>query len=161
VTPVEHEELWMVREDLEGVPHFAPPPGFELRWYEPGDELLWVRLQAPFYDPGAVNLELFRKQYGSDEVELRHRMCFLVAPAGETVGTATAWSCDGYRGPEWGRVHWVAVAGEHQGRGLGKVLLSAVFRRLAQLGHTRAYLTTSRERPNAVDLYRFFGFVEL
>jgi GNAT superfamily N-acetyltransferase len=161
LTVVEHEELWMIRKDLAGLPNFAPPPGYRLRWFEPGDESVWVALQAPFYEPGAAHLDLFRSQYGADEDALRRRMCFLLAPDGEPVGTATAWSHDGFRGPEWGRVHWVAVAEAHQGRGLGKALMSVVCRRLVDLGHTKAYLTTSRDRPNAVALYRAFGFVEL
>ncbi len=158
---MESEELWMLRENLEGLPHFALPEGFSLRWYQPGDELIWVALQAPFYGPGAVHMDLFHAQYGSDEAELGRRMCFLLAPGGKPVGTATAWSYDGFRGPEWGRIHWVAVAQDYQGRGLAKVLLSAVCRRLTELGHAKAYLTTSRERPNAVALYRSFGFREL
>lgn len=158
---MEDEELWMTRETLEGLPCVAPPPGFAIRWYARGDERLWKQLQAPFYDPGAVHPALFRAQYGSDEADLARRMCFLLAPGGEPVGTVTAWSHDGFRGPEWGRIHWLAVAESYQGRGLGKALMSAACRRLVELGHTKAYLTTSRERPNAVALYRSFGFVEL
>jgi ribosomal protein S18 acetylase RimI-like enzyme len=151
----------MIRENLEGLPHFAPPVGFSLRWYRQGDEAVWVALQAPFYDPGAVHPALFRAQYGTDEAELARRMLFAVAADGQPVGTVTAWSYDGYRGPEWGRIHWLAVAEQRQGQGLGKALISAACVRLAELGHTKAYLTTSRERPNAVALYRAFGFCAL
>lgn len=158
---MEDDTLRMIREHLRDLPDFAPPAGFAIRWYQPGDEAMWVALQAPFYDPGAVTLALFREQYGADEAELARRMCFLLAPDGKPVGTATAWSYDGFRGPEWGRIHWVAVAESHQGRGLGKVLMGVTCRRLAELGHTKAYLTTSRDRPNAVALYRSFGFREL
>lgn len=77
------------------------------------------------------------------------------------MGTAAAWTYDEFRGPEWGRVHWVAVAGKYQGRGLSKPLLSIVLRRMVDLGHTAAYLTTDRARPVAVALYRSFGFTEL
>lgn len=155
------DELWMVRESLERLPLFVPPPGFEVRWFRPGDEPVWVALQAPFYDPGAVTLDLFTAQYGTDERELRRRICFVMTPGREPVGTATAWSYDGFRGPEWGRVHWVAVAEAYQRRGLAKALMSAVCQRLVELGHKSAYLTTDAERPVAVALYRRFGFVEL
>lgn len=155
------DTLWMVREKLDDAPRMEPPPDIRVRWYQPGDEQVWVDLQAPFYDPGAITLETFYRWFGTDEDELERRMCFLVAAGGQPVGTAAAWSYDGFRGPEWGRVHWVAVAEGYQGRGLGKVLLSVVCRRLGELGHTSAYLTTSRERPNAVALYRSFGFIEI
>ncbi len=54
-------------------------------------------------------------------------------------------------------MHWVAIAADHQGQGLSKPLLSAVLRRLVELGHTKAYLTTSTERPVALALYRLLG----
>jgi GNAT superfamily N-acetyltransferase len=155
------EELYMVREDLDDLPAFPLPPGFSIGWHQPGDEQAWVELQAPFYGPGAITLDTFYKWFGTDLDAHSHRIAYLVDPTGRMVGTAAAWTYDGFRGPEWGRVHWVAVAGDHQGRGLSKPLMSAVLRRMAELGHTKAYLTTSAERPIAVSLYRRFGFVEL
>jgi GNAT superfamily N-acetyltransferase len=156
-----HEELYMIREDLDNLPAFALPGGFTVRWHGPGDEQAWVELQAPLYDPGAIALDTFYKWYGTDEAEHGRRIAYLINSPGRPVGTAAAWSYDGFRGPEWGRVHWVAIANDYQGRGLSKPLLSAVLRRMVELGHTKAYLTTSRDRPVAVHLYRRFGFVEL
>jgi GNAT superfamily N-acetyltransferase len=155
------DELTMVRPTLDDLPSFPLPPGFAFRWYRPGDEQDWVTLQAPFYDPGAITLDLFYEQFGRDPGTLSARQCYLLDPRGEAIGTATAWTYDGFRGPEYGRIHWVAVARDYQGQGLSKPLLGAVCRRLVELGHTRAYLTTSTQRPVAVALYRRFGFAEL
>jgi GNAT superfamily N-acetyltransferase len=52
----------------------------------------------------------------------------------------------------------VAILPDYQGRGLSKPLLSQALRRLWELGHTRAYLTTSAERMVALRLYERFGF---
>jgi GNAT superfamily N-acetyltransferase len=52
----------------------------------------------------------------------------------------------------------VAIRPEHQGQGLAKPLLSRVCRRLHELGHSRAYLTTSTSRVPAICLYHAFGF---
>lgn len=153
--------LYMIRDDLEGLPSFPLPPGFGIRWYRPGDEWVWVDLQTPFYEPGAITLDLFRGQFETDPDTLAARQCYLLDAADQPIGTASAWLYDGFRGPEYGRIHWVAVAEEYQGRGLSKPLLSTACERLAELGHTKAYLTTSSERPRAVALYRRFGFADL
>jgi len=155
------DELFMVRETLDDLPSFPLPHGFGIRWHRPGEEQVWVDLQAPFYEPGAIRLDVFHKWFGTDTDAQCERIAFLVDAVGEPIGTAAAWTYDGFRGPEYGRIHWVAVAGEYQGRGLSKPLMSAVCQRLVELGHTKAYLTTSRERAVAVALYRRFGFGEL
>ena len=155
------DELWMIREDLDGLPRFAPPPHMVLRGSQPGDAAIWAALQAPFYAAGAITPDTFATWFGTDEDAHAARIMYLLDGDGRAIGTAAAWSYDGFRAPAWGRVHWLAVDARHQGRGLGKVLLSAVCHRLVELGHTSAYLTTSRARPNAVALYRAFGFVEL
>lgn len=155
------DELIMVREALDRLRSFPLPRGFSFRWHRPGDERVWVDIQAPFYVPGAVALDTFSRWFGTDVVAQSQRIAYLLDPAGRPIGTAAAWTYDGFRGPEWGRVHWVAIAQEYQGQGLGKSLLSIVLHRLVELGHTKAYLTTSTERPAAVALYRRFGFSPL
>lgn len=79
-------------------------------------------------------------------------------PAGEAIGTATAWF-DTYRGQLYGLVHWVAIIPQQQGRGLAKPLLTAVCNRLRDLHHQGAYLITGTVRIPAIKLYLKFGFV--
>ena len=156
----EYVSVSMVREDLSGLPRYALPAGFSHGWYRPGDERLWVEIQASADRYNVITGELFESQFGRDAAaELGRRQCFLLDPAGRAAGTATAWFGDDYRGRSWGRVHWVAVAPAMQGRGLSKPLLAAVCERLRELGHARAYLTTAPERLPAINLYLKFGFV--
>ncbi len=155
------QPLTMVREDLENIPLYPLPAGYSFRWYQAGDEEHWIALQAPFYAPGAINLDLFRAQFGCAAGLLAERQCYLLNQAGDAIGTATAWIYDGFRGPEYGRIHWVVVAQPYQGQGLSRSLLGLACQRLRELGHTKAYLTTSWLRLVAVNLYRRFGFVEL
>jgi GNAT superfamily N-acetyltransferase len=155
------EPLVMIRESLDDLPNFPLAAPFSIRWFQLGDEQAWVELQAPFYQPGTVTLDLFREQFGGDVDVLTVRQCYLLDGAGRPIGTASAWLYDGFRGPEYGRIHWVAIAEQYQGQGLSKPLLSAVCQRLVALRHTKAYLTTSSERPRAVALYRRFGFTEM
>ncbi len=87
------------------------------------------------------------------------RRCFLVTDArGLGVGTISAWYLRDFRGQEYGLVHWVAVRPAAQGKGVGKAMLSAALRVMAQW-HDRAMLITSIERVGAIKLYLDFGFL--
>src|SRR5207248_4802613 len=92
---------------------------------------------------------------------LVERQCYLLNAFGQAIGTGTAWFNDNFEGKSFGRVHWLAILPEFQGRGLGKPLLTAICSRLRDLGHERAYLTTSTQRIPAIRLYLRFGFVPL
>jgi GNAT superfamily N-acetyltransferase len=148
----------MVRPDLGDLPVVLPPPGFALRLYHSGDDETWKRIHDEAERFHAVSLALFWREFGEAEAELPRRQLFLCDPEGREVGTATAWFTDDYRGRPWGRIHWVAVSEKHQGRGLGRALVSAVCQRFKELGHTRAYLTTESVRVPAINLYLSFGF---
>lgn len=156
---MENVTLCMIRRDLEGIPEYPLPPGFSLRRYRPGDEAEWVRVQTLAERYVQISLDLFRREFGTDPVPLSERMLFLTDSQGEAIGTATAWFDPSFQGRLFGRVHWVAVVPQFQGRGLARPLLAGVCQRLRDLGHTNAYLITSSARIPALNLYRKFGFV--
>lgn len=149
----------MVRDNLDHLPQFALPAGFTLRWYEPGDAESWRQIQAAADQHHAITPALFEREFGTDESRLRERQSFLCTPEGRAVGTATAWFNDNYHGRPSGRVHWVAIVPDLQGRGLAKPLMTAVCNRLHELHHLRAYLVTETIRVPAINLYLKFGFV--
>lgn len=149
----------MERESLDGVALHRPPPGYALRWYRPGDERKWVEIQRQAERYVRASEDLFRKEFGGDAETLGRRQAFLLDARATAVATATAWFDDDYHGRRYGRLHWVAVVPDFQGRGLSKPLLSAVLRRMRKLGHDRAYLRTATARIPAINLYAAFGFV--
>jgi len=151
--------LW--REHLEEIPNFLVPSGFSFRWYQTGDEQEWFRIQSAADKLNEITPELFARQFGNDKTALSQRQCYLVNSFGRAIGTGTAWFNDNFEGGRFGRVHWVAIVPEFQGRGLAKPLMSTICHRLRELGHDRAYLTTSTERLGAIRLYLSFGFVPL
>ena len=153
--------LLMIHQDLESIPGFHVPAGFALRWYQPGDEASWFSIHKLADHHNQITPELFAGQFGSDSVLLAQRQCFLLGPSGQAIGTASAWFDDNFDGGRIGRVHWVALVPEYQGRKLSKSLMTAVCRRLRELGHARAYLTTLAARKPAIQLYLRFGFVPL
>ncbi len=151
----------MVREHLEGIPEHALPGSFSLRWYQRGDETHWLQIHQRADLHNHITPDLFHRAFASDIFELARRQCYLTTSKGRAIGTASAWFNDNFEGRSIGRVHYVAILPEFQGRGLSRPLMTAICRRLRELGHERVYLTTSTERIAAIRLYRSFGFVPL
>lgn len=147
----------MVREGLEDLPAFELPEGYSIRRYRAGDDQTWTDIHLAAEKSIDITGGLFAKEFESDPEALAERQLFLCEDAGHAIGTATAWFGD-YRDEGIGRVHWLAILPEQQGRGLSRPLLAATCARLRELGHTRTFLTTSTRRLAAVRLYLRFGF---
>jgi GNAT superfamily N-acetyltransferase len=143
---------------LAAHPQWELPAGFTLRFYEPGDAAHWVEIHRKADMINRITADSYRREFGEDESLLAQRQLFLLDADGGPIGTATAWlGKDVEQG--WGRIHWVAIIPEYQGRGLGKPLMTAVANRLVELGHEKAYLMTSKARPKAIQLYLQCGFL--
>ena len=150
----------MKRRDLDDLPAYALRDGFCLRWFRAGDDVLWPEIQLGAYqDEKVVPPGLFEREFVGDPATQAERICFLVERStGEAIGTAAAWWQRDDDGVTWWRLHWVGIRHDHQGRGLAKPMVSEVCRRLRNLGHDRAFLTSSTARIPAINLYRVFGF---
>ncbi len=148
----------MILETLKAIPHYDLPENFYFKWYEPGNEKLWLDIHAlaEKYIP-AMDLKLYHEQFNPLEL-LQQRQVFIMGQNKQAIGTSTAWFNDDYHGQSIGRVHWVAIIPEFQGKGLAKPLMSMTLKRMAELGHPRAYLSTSSGRIAAIQLYLKFGF---
>ena len=149
----------MLRDKMAEIPEFDLPEGFCVRWFEGGDIDSWVDLYSLADKYITITPELFIKEFGNDPEVLHNRICFILDSESKFIGTAAAWYDDGFQGQCWGRVHWVAIIPEMQGKGLAKPLMSIVLERLKHLGHDKAYLLTSTARVPAINLYRKFGFI--
>ncbi len=149
----------MERDDLDGIPDYPLLPEYRCKWFAPGDERVWVDIHRQAELHTDVTLDLFRRAFGTDEQSLRARQCFLLDSHQTPIATATAWFEGDFHGLPYGRVHWVAVVPQCQGRGLSKPLLTIVLRRMVELGHQRVFLRTSTARLPAIGLYQQFGFV--
>lgn len=157
---LEHIPLVMVREDLSDLPLLPLPQGFRLRYYRRGEDRLWVDIWISVGSFGAVDraLAYFEDEFGPGRDEVEARCLFLEDENGLAIGTSTAWYNSSFNGKEYGRIHWIAICPEYQGRKLARPLLGASLKRLADL-HERAYLTTQTTSARAVNLYLDFGFV--
>jgi len=157
IMSVKNIEFCMVRTDLQGIPQFRLPEGFRMRTYHPGDENTWVKIQQISDDYNDVDLAEFYRTYGSNLNALEDLCFFVDTEEGETIGTSTAWFQKDFLGRPWGRVHWVAIVPDYQGRGLSKPLLTQTMNRLAD-AHNKCYLVTSCLRIPAIHVYLKFGF---
>ena len=140
------------------VPLLAEP--YCIRHYHGGDVEHWLAIHRdgdPYLDyPDAS----FAEQFGTDKTELAARQLYLCHD-GEPVGTASAWFNPQYKDGSYGRIHYVAIRKEHQGKGLARPLVAQVMQVMMALGHPRAYLTTQRMREVAIRIYASYGFVEV
>jgi GNAT superfamily N-acetyltransferase len=151
--------LRMHRTNLQNLPAFPLPTPWTLRNYVSGNVDAWVRIQQAADTHQPISHAVFEQWFGAGREELSKRMLFLCDNRGHEVGTAASWYDDIGGDPAAGRIHWVAIAPEAQGKGLARPLIAATCRRMAELGHTRAYLTTEDVRVRAIKLYLEFGFV--
>ena len=153
-----HIELTMERLTLDNLPSPADEGALTIRSYRSGDEIAWASIQAAADRYNMITPSLFIREFGCNFSEHTKRILFAVSPRKELVGASAAWwgssSAD-----QWGRVHWVAVLPAWQRQGIGRKLLVATCRRLRQLGHEKAFLTTAPVRKEALRLYLALGFM--
>jgi GNAT superfamily N-acetyltransferase len=150
-------ELVMERLTLDDLSPHGSGSAITIRGCQSGDEIAWRRIQTEADHYNTITTSLFAHQFGTNLSEHSSRILFAVSPNGEAVGTSAAW----WRtSPSdiWGRVHWVAVLPEWERRGIGHRLLVATCHRLKELGHKKAFLTTSPVRLEALHLYLSLGF---
>lgn len=154
-------ELIMVRPNLLHIPNALLPERYSIRTFRPGDEKHWANIEhaaGEFKTPEAA-LHRFRDEFGDHIDEMEKRCLFVTDEHGTPIGTTTAWY-GALNGHAIGRIHWVAVVPEHQGKKLSKPLLSEAMRTMAQL-HDEAYLTTQTTSYKAVGMYLNYGFEPL
>jgi ribosomal protein S18 acetylase RimI-like enzyme len=152
----ENIPIKMLRQTLDGIPDHPFPAGFSLRGYQPGDEVFWTQIHLQSDLLNEITPALFVQQFGTDTSLLAQRQCYVINQRGAPVGTGTAWFNKNL--DDIGRVHWVAIVPRYQRRGLASALMTVVCRRIRELGHAQAYLTTSTARLHAIKLYQRFGF---
>lgn len=154
----ENLNIRMIRENLDDIPDYGLPAGYSIRWYQPGYEESWRSIHSVADLYTKVTPDLFEEEFGNDAQILAERQCYLIDSKDVLIGTASAWFGN-HGGQSLGRIHWLAIRPEEQGKGLAKPLLTTACNRLKNLEHSKAYLTTQTVRIAAINLYLAFGFV--
>ena len=159
--PEEIIPIVMVRDTLTDIPQYPLPYGYSIRTFRRGEGPLWAEISvaAGTIVSMDVAMDSFTKNF-LEPVEDMESRCFFVVhnETDRAVGTAMAWFAPEFGdGENYGRVHWVSMVPEFQGKRLAKPMLCAVLNRLAE-SHDKATLVTQTFRKAAVNLYLDLGF---
>ena len=153
-------DIIMKRTAGSFVPLRPLPEGYRFAMYAAGDERDWARIETSVaeFDSETQALEYFSKEFLPHPNELPRRCTFIETDGGEKVATATAWFGENF-GARVPLVHWVAVTPGHQGKGLGKPLVSNLINLMRELeGDTDFYLHTQTWSHKALFIYEWAGF---
>jgi GNAT superfamily N-acetyltransferase len=149
----------MARDNLTAIPQYDLPAGLSYRMFQKGDDAIWAGIETSAGEFASDDLAVqhFRKEFGKLQPALYNRCLFVDTEEGVSIGTATAWFGNLLPERTAGRLHWVAIRKNYQGRGIGKPLVSRAMQLLSAF-HDRAYLTTQTTSYRAVKIYLDFGF---
>lgn len=136
------------------------PDGFCFRSFRDGDERAWAVLEHEAGDFSTVEEAeaYFREKYGAEREALEKRCIFVDNRQGETVGTCIAWH-DMKGETEIASLHWLVVASDYQGRGLGKALSLKAMEIFSAFHEKPVYIHTQPWSYKAVLLYVNIGFL--
>ena len=150
-------EVLMENNNLSLSDVYDLPSGYKIAFYRDGDEKNWINIHLDADKYNKMNIDVFRDSFGCNTKIQKQRQLYLYYN-NKTIGTSSAWFDNDYKNGKYGRVHWVAIKEEYQGKGLAKPLLYFTCRTLLGLGYQKAFLTTDTRRPYAIKLYEKFGF---
>lgn len=153
----------MIHDDIKSSKADIPlPEGYYFANYKPGDQRQWADIEtaAGEFSTREKALERFNNEFGGCELQLQSRCFFLYSPNGDAVGTSMGWYDNDFNGEKIGRLHWIALKPEYQGRHLGKPLVAKAVKRM-QESHDKAYLTSQTTGWKAINMYLDFGFMPL
>ncbi|HLT70933.1 MAG TPA: GNAT family N-acetyltransferase [Acidimicrobiales bacterium] len=148
----EAAHLHLLLHDLDDLPAASRPPGIGIRRARRGDQARVLAVDraafAPFWRLDEAGL--------AEALSATASVHFQVArdAGGDVVGYAVC----GRTGPN-GYVQRLAVAPEHQGRGVGAALLVDGLRWLRRWGARDALVNTQEDNARSLRLYQRLGFV--
>ena len=155
----DHDQIQMIwpAHRLDTPPSVSLPSGYILRTTQPGEYPAFYRLMASVgwtgWDDEKLHPWLYRILPGGWFIVVEEA-------SGEIVGSCMATHDPTWEVPFCGEVGWTVVHPDHQGKGLGKVVVSAVVGRFLQVGYQTIHLYTEVWRTVAIGLYKRLGFEE-
>lgn len=136
------------------------PDGFSFRFFMPGDEVHWARIEASVLEFNSVNaaMNYFEKAYLPYKKELQKRCLFIINKDDLPIATANSWFANSELGRQ-ASLHWVATCPEYQGLGIGKAITKQALINFWHLeANSRIWLHTQTWSYKAIKLYHDLGF---
>ncbi|MFO7636496.1 MAG: GNAT family N-acetyltransferase [Clostridia bacterium] len=156
-----YHEVFMIREDLVGIPFHTLAEGFCFSMYKEGHEAMWAELETAvgeFTSPEKA-LEYFRRTFLGNGTKARDRCIFVLDSQEDIAGTLSIWHPEHFPGETDLRLHWLAVHPRYQGKGIAKALMTRGMELAKGLGlGERIYLSTQTWSFKAISIYLSFGF---
>lgn len=142
--------------------NIALPDGYYFRNFKDGDQEIWAGIETAAGEFSSIDkaLKRFTDEFSGFESELQSRCFFLCDSNDRVIGTSMGWYGKEVSEEIIGRLHWVAIHPDYQGRKLGKALVARALKRIQQ-SHARAYLTSRTTNWKAINMYLDFGFKPL
>jgi len=149
-------QLYMKRDNLDGLAPVVLPEGYTLRTSLPGDGKHWALILNESFG-GDRTEEAFVKEMVEHPAYRAERIFFICAPDGEPCATASAYQQQ-VDEVTIGYVHYVATRPCHAGNKLGYQVSLAVLHQFKAEGLTFAVLQTDDYRIPALKTYLRLNF---
>ena len=152
---IPHKRLLMVCRELNRSALRPLPSGLYLRRCRPDELEVWKDLQAAPRDGSSrESLDAYYDKWFAPHADLFFQSCTFVCDEDDTpIATGFIWKPEG---PPT-LLHWIKVLEAHEGRGIGRALISALMRDLPAADYP-VYLHTQPASYRAVKLYSDLGF---
>jgi ribosomal protein S18 acetylase RimI-like enzyme len=165
-------KLHMSYMNLGNIEPVELPAGYSFRFFQgQADVENWIEIEISSGDIKnyTEGKETFAKYYGGRESELEEKMLFIIDQTTQKpVATAAAWQVEEPRYEQYGidrdirgHLHWVAVRGDYQGRGLSKPLITKTMNVMHTQGSEHGYLSTQTNSWLACKVYLSLGWKPL
>lgn len=152
--------LFMMCQTLNKSALTAVPEGFHIRPCRCDELELWKRIHydsAAEADENLAYMTGFFDRVYAPEGELFFQRCLLICDSDDRpVGACTAWRNFGCAST----IHWFKILRSHEGKGLGRALLSEAMRMFSPVEYP-VFLHTQPSSYRAIRLYSDFGFALL
>ncbi len=150
-------DLFMMCPKLDRQALSLLPASYHIRSCRQDELSIWKAF--PFDTPAeAIEYEgfmtdFFNNTYGDKEDQFFHNTLFVCDEQDQPIATCLLWKAYGL----FNTIHWLKVLKSHEGKGLGRALLSVILQDLPNAAYP-IYLHTQAGSYRAIKLYADFGF---